>query len=64
MRRKIQEGLFPWKPPLGYKSANRPGAKKTVPDVPDPSSGITGGLSKDNGSEILTGINWQSDRAI
>lgn len=35
MRRKIQEGLFPWKPPLGYKSGNRPGAKKTHPDVPD-----------------------------
>lgn len=35
MRRKIQEGIFPWKPPLGYKSANRPGAKKTLPDVPD-----------------------------
>lgn len=35
MRRKIQEGIFPWKPPLGYKSANRPGGKKTLPDVPD-----------------------------
>jgi site-specific DNA recombinase len=41
MRRKIQEGLFPWKPPLGYKSANRPGSKKTLPDVPDqPAFGI------------------------
>lgn len=35
MKRKIQEGLFPWKPPLGYKNANRPGAKKTMADVPD-----------------------------
>lgn len=35
MRRKIQDGIFPWKPPLGYKSANRPGAKKTLPDMPD-----------------------------
>ncbi len=41
MRRKIQEGIFPWKPPLGYKSANRPGAKKALPDVPDqPAFGI------------------------
>src|SRR3984885_14805010 len=30
MRRKVPEGIFPWKPPLGYKSANRPGAKKHV----------------------------------
>lgn len=35
MRSKIQEGIFPWKPPLGYKSANRPGAKKMLPDEPD-----------------------------
>jgi site-specific DNA recombinase len=35
MRRKIQEGLFPWKPPLGYKTINPPGSKKTEPDQPD-----------------------------
>jgi DNA invertase Pin-like site-specific DNA recombinase len=35
MRRKIQEGLFPWKPPLGYRTVTRPGSKKTQPDVPD-----------------------------
>jgi site-specific DNA recombinase len=35
MRRKIQEGIFPWKPPLGYKSAVRDGTKKTKPDEPD-----------------------------
>ena len=35
MRRKIQEGLFPWKPPLGYKGAAQPGSKKTEPDIPD-----------------------------
>jgi hypothetical protein len=35
MKRKIQEGLFPWKPPLGYKTATQPGDKKTKPDVPD-----------------------------
>lgn len=35
MRRKIQEGIFPWKPPLGYRTRNQPGNKKTEPDDPD-----------------------------
>lgn len=35
MRRKIQEGIFPWKPPLGYRSAASEGTKKTRPDEPD-----------------------------
>lgn len=35
MRRKMQEGLFPWKPPFGYKTVTQPGEKKTKPDVPD-----------------------------
>src|SRR5213083_2384785 len=35
MRRKLQEGLFPWKPPLGYKSSTTNGEKKTEPDRPD-----------------------------
>lgn len=35
MRRKIQEGIFPWGPPLGYKSVNPPRTKKTHPDEPD-----------------------------
>jgi DNA invertase Pin-like site-specific DNA recombinase len=35
MRRKIQEGIFPWKPPLGYRSALREGTKKMAPDEPD-----------------------------
>src|SRR6185312_12328628 len=35
MRRKIQEGIFPWKPPLGYKTITQPGTKKTEPDQPD-----------------------------
>ena len=34
MRRKLQEGIFPWAPPLGYKSAD-PGGRKIEPDVPD-----------------------------
>lgn len=41
MRRRIQEGLFPWKPPLGYKGSVQPGSKKTEPDQPDqPAFGI------------------------
>lgn len=35
MKRKIQEGIFPWKPPLGYKSSARDHEKKTAPDQPD-----------------------------
>jgi hypothetical protein len=35
MRRKIQEGIFPWQPPLGYKGAALAGSKKMEPDVPD-----------------------------
>jgi site-specific DNA recombinase len=35
MRRKIHEGIFPWGPPLGYKSSVVNGEKKTVPDLPD-----------------------------
>lgn len=35
MRRKIQEGLYPWKPPLGYLNVTAPGDKKTQPDHPE-----------------------------
>ena len=35
MKRKLQEGIFPWQPPLGYRSANDDGEKKTEPDKPD-----------------------------
>ena len=35
MRRKIQEGIFPWGPPLGYLSSVVGGEKKTQPDLPD-----------------------------
>lgn len=35
MRRKIHEGIFPWKPPLGYRGVSQPGTKKTLPDEPD-----------------------------
>src|ERR1017187_4104908 len=41
MRHKVQEGIFPWKPPLGYKGSPQPGSKKTEPDQPDqPAFGI------------------------
>jgi DNA invertase Pin-like site-specific DNA recombinase len=35
MRRKIQEGIFPWRPPLGYKSSVSSREKKNLPDTPD-----------------------------
>lgn len=35
MRRKIQEGIFPFMPPLGYQSANDQGGKKTEADRPE-----------------------------
>src|SRR5881396_4033001 len=34
MRRKLQEGIFPWKPPLGYRSSTRNDEKKNEPDQP------------------------------
>jgi DNA invertase Pin-like site-specific DNA recombinase len=40
MKRKLQEGLYPWKAPLGYRSVTL-GSKKTEPDQPiQPSFGI------------------------
>jgi site-specific DNA recombinase len=35
MKRKLQEGIFPWKPPLGYQSSIQSGEKKHDPDRPD-----------------------------
>lgn len=35
MQRRIQEGIFPWKAPFGYKSQVTNSEKKFVPDVPD-----------------------------
>ncbi len=34
MRKRIQEGIFPWRPPHGYRPAQK-GEKKTSPDLPD-----------------------------
>src|ERR1039458_5827479 len=63
MRHKIQEGLFPWKAPLGYRSVTL-GAKKTEPDAPEqPSFGLlqqawremaTGSFTKAEIRQILT----------
>jgi site-specific DNA recombinase len=33
MRKKLQDGFFPWNPPLGYQTVTR-GEKKTAPDQP------------------------------
>lgn len=56
MRRKLEEGIYPWRPPLGYKGTAQPGSKKQQPDQPDqPAFGIlqeawtkfaTGGFTK------------------
>lgn len=35
MHRKLEDGIFPWRAPLGYKSADPNGGKKVQPDVPD-----------------------------
>jgi site-specific DNA recombinase len=65
MRRKIHEGLFPWKAPLGYRSVTRPGDRKTAPDEPDePRFGLlqkawrslaTGAYSKGEIRHLLAG---------
>jgi site-specific DNA recombinase len=58
MRRKIQEGIFPWKPPLGYKSAARDGTKKTRPDEPDQP---LFGLLQKAWKEFATGTQQKAD---
>jgi site-specific DNA recombinase len=58
MRRRIQEGIFPWKPPLGYKGAARDGAKKTAPD--EPNQPLFGLLQK-AWKEFATGIHKKAD---
>ena len=58
MRRKLQEGIFPWKPPLGYRSAVRESTKKTVPDEPDQP---VFGLLQKAWQEFLTGAYRKAD---
>ena len=40
MASKINQGIFPWKPPIGYicQQAKKRGEKKTEPDQPDPNT--------------------------
>jgi DNA invertase Pin-like site-specific DNA recombinase len=76
MRRKLQEGIFPWQPPLGYKGAAPPGSKKQEPDRPDqPAFGIlqeawtkfaSGGYTKAQILRVLSGrgLKTRSGRAI
>jgi site-specific DNA recombinase len=55
MRRKIQEGIFPWKPPLGYRSSRTGREKKNTPDVPDqPLFGILQKAWQEFGTGIYT----------
>ena len=66
MKKRLQDGIFPWKPPLGYKMATLRGEKKTDPDVPSqPLFGLlqkawsefaTGGYSKAEILRLMT--NW------
>ena len=37
MSKKIDQGIYPWKPPIGYKCSHfkKKGEKKTAPDPPD-----------------------------
>lgn len=76
MRRKIQEGIFPWKPPLGYLTRNQRGHKKSKPDVPDESlfpllrkawtMYATGAYRKTELIELLTawGVRTKADAPI
>jgi len=66
MKKKLQEGIFPWKPPLGYKTATIRGEKRTQPDLPsEPLFGLlqrawheyaTGGYTKAEILRLMT--NW------
>ena len=58
MSRKIKEGLFPWKPPLGYKIVTQPGNKKTEPDQPDQP---VFGLLQRVWNEFATGAHTQTE---
>ncbi len=58
MRRRIQEGIFPWGPPLGYKSSVTNDEKKTMPDLPDEP---TFSLLKKAFTEFGTGAHTQTE---
>jgi DNA invertase Pin-like site-specific DNA recombinase len=58
MERKVQDGLYPWKPPLGYLSASPHKAKKTQPDIPDPKRFA---LIKEGWQRLLSGAYTKAD---
>ena len=58
MKRRIQEGIFPWKPPLGYRSPSTLSEKKTEPDIPD---SVAFPLLKKAWQLLLTGAYTKAD---
>ncbi len=56
MRRKLQEGIFPWGPPFGYKSSVTGNEKKTLPDQPDEPAFS---MIRKSFSEFATGVHTQ-----
>src|SRR5581483_575610 len=55
MRRKILDGICPWRPPLGYRTPTQAGTKKTEPDQPDqPVFGLLRGIWADFASGSYT----------
>src|SRR5437016_4958277 len=75
MRKKLQDGLFPWNAPLGYRTVTR-GEKKTLPDeAVQPLFGLlqkawkafaTGAYTKAEIQRLMTtwGITTRQDKAI
>jgi site-specific DNA recombinase len=61
MRRKLQEGIYPWAPPLGYKSSVMNAEKKTQPDQIDPA--VFGPLQK-AWREYATGAHTQTEMRL
>lgn len=58
MRRKLHEGIFPWGPPLGYRSSVAAKEKKILPDLPQEP---TFSLLKKAFREFATGAHAQSE---
>ncbi len=58
MRRKLQDGIFPWGPPFGYKSSVTGNEKKNLPDLPDEPAF---GMIRRAFAEFATGAHTQAD---
>ncbi len=58
MRRKVQDGIVPWRAPLGYRSPVTGRGKKTVPDLPDEP---TFSLLRKAFREFATGAHTQAE---